>query len=255
MIGLVQDDPEGIDVRRRADLAAGDLFGADVLGGPEDHPGRRDPDSRVRCARDPEIDHPHVPAPIDEDVGRLDVAMDDAALVCGLQRTSHIDDDAERDVERHPSVALEEVLQVLPVHELHDDEVGALIRTGVVDRRDVRVVQRGRGTRFLAEPRDEFGIGCEARAEHLYRHATIEQVVVCPVNERHAAFAEQLDQAVAAREHALGQHPSTEPAAPLHRDATGCPRHRGLLAGRAQSEAGMHGRAGLESSHGDPAPS
>ena len=211
-------------------LPAGDLFGADVLGGPEDHAGRRDPDRRVGCTRDPEVDHPHVPVPVDEDVGRLDVAMDDAALVGGLQRTGHVDDDAERDVERQTAVALEDALQILPVDELHDDEVDALVRAGVVDRRDIRVVKRGRGTSLLAEPRNELGIGCEAGTEDLHRHAAIEEVVVCPVHERHAALTEQLNQAVAAGERALGQHPSTEPAAPLHWDASGWRRHRGLIA-------------------------
>ena len=124
---LVQDDAQRIDVGRERDLPAGDLFRADVLGGPEDHPGRRDPDRRVGCARDPEVDHPHVPVPFDEDIGRLDIAMDDAALVGGLQRTGHVDDDAERDVELQTPVALEDALQILPVHELHDDEVDALV--------------------------------------------------------------------------------------------------------------------------------
>ena len=116
--------------------------------------------------------------------------MDDAALVGSLQRTGHVDDDAERDVERQTPVALEDPLQILPVHELHDDEVDALVGAGVVDRRDVRVVKRGRGTSFLAEARDELGIGCEAGAEDLHRHAAIEQIVVCPVDECHAALTE-----------------------------------------------------------------
>ena len=240
---LVQHDAQRIDVGRERDLPAGDLFRADVLGRPEDHPGRRDPNRRVGCARDPEVDHPHVPTPLDEDIGRLDVAMDDAALVCSLQRAGHVDDDAERDVELQTPVALEDALQILSVDQLHDDEVDAIVRAGVIDRRDVRVVKRGRGTRFLAEPRDEFGIGCKARAEDFHRHIAIEKLVVRPVHERHAALTEWLDQAVAARQHPLGQHPSTEPAVSLHRDASGPHRHRGLVAGHAQ-DAGMHGRSG-----------
>ena len=54
--------------------------------------------------------------------------------------------------ERHRS-ALEPPLQRLSLDVFHDEEVAAILATDVVDRADVRVVERGNRPRFALEPK------------------------------------------------------------------------------------------------------
>ena len=90
--------------------------------------------------------------------------------------------------------------EVLAVDELHDDERPGLVLAVVVDRDDVRVVQRGRGLRLLAEARAEVGVAAVLGAEDLDGDVAVELVVVGAVDPGHPALAEQLDQPVAAAE-------------------------------------------------------
>ena len=63
----------------------------------EDHPGYRELVGCIHLASNSEIDHVGVPASVgvafDEDVGGLDVAVDETGLVGGVQRVGHIDHD------------------------------------------------------------------------------------------------------------------------------------------------------------------
>src|SRR6266849_10823185 len=57
----------------------------------------------------------------DEDVGGLDVAVDDALGMCGVEGVGYTDGEIEEAVQFHGAVG-DEVLQRLAVEELHDDE-------------------------------------------------------------------------------------------------------------------------------------
>jgi len=102
--------------------------------------------------------------------------MDDAVLVGHLECPGRLGDDPERDPEQKSALLVEEGFEVGAVHELHDDEIGAIlgIDPGVVDRDDVRVVEGGRAACLLSEARDELGIGGERAAQELDRDVTFE---------------------------------------------------------------------------------
>ena len=98
-----------------------------------------------------EIEHFHAIARGDEDVGGFDVAVDDARAMRGVQRVGNLDAHVEHRVQAQRTRG-EPILQRRPLQILHDDERSPVLLADVVDRADIRVVQRRRGLRFPREP-------------------------------------------------------------------------------------------------------
>ena len=59
----------------------------------------------------------------------------------------------------------------------------------VVQRTDVRVIQRGDGARFTVEALPELRIGCELRGENLDGDDAVEPRIAGPIDLAHAAGA------------------------------------------------------------------
>ena len=66
----------------------------------------------------------------------------------------------------------------------------------LVDRHDVRVIQRRRGFRFDPEPLDVALRGKLARSDHFERHRAVQARLTCPVDHPHAAAANFLKKLV-----------------------------------------------------------
>jgi hypothetical protein len=86
----------------------------------------------------------------DEDVGGLDVPVNDAL------RVSHLEGGRELDPELHGLVRGQATLgdtmfERLPLQELHDDERAAFVFADVVDRADSRMIEGRRGSGFSLE--------------------------------------------------------------------------------------------------------
>ena len=81
------------------DALGRDLLRAHVRERAEQLARRRHRVARGFAAREPEVGELHAPARVDEDVRGLDVAVQDADLVRGVQRA--------RDVDQDPQVAVE----------------------------------------------------------------------------------------------------------------------------------------------------
>jgi len=73
---------------------------------------------------------------------------------------------------------------------LHDEEVGALFATDVMERADVRMVQRRDGARFAVEAFAELRIRRQRVRQDLDRHRAIEARIARPIHLPHAARAE-----------------------------------------------------------------
>ena len=86
----------------------------------------------------------------DEDVPGFDVAVDDAACVRRVQRIGNLDSDVQHLV-RLERTAGKAIAKRLSLHQLHDDERTQVVLTNVVNRADMRVVQRRCGARFGPE--------------------------------------------------------------------------------------------------------
>ena len=87
--------------------------------------------------RQAEVEHLHGAVVADHDVGRLQIAMDDAARVRGRQRVGDGNGDAQHLAQAH-AVARDERIEALAAHVLHHDEVDAVGRLDLVNRDDVR---------------------------------------------------------------------------------------------------------------------
>ena len=135
---LEQHAADGVEVRARVDLAARRLLGRHVLGRAEDGAGAP---ARVglRLAvglREAEIEHLHAERVGEEQVRRLDVAVDEVRPVRDLERGERLVDDAERLAVVGALLAREEALERLALEQLHHAEEAPVGRDADVEDRD-----------------------------------------------------------------------------------------------------------------------
>ena len=89
---------------------------------------------------------------VDEDVRRLDVAMDEAAAVGGVERIGDLRCDRDRTSRIQRAFATEQCLQVRPDDEAHRDEQAPVCLTRLVDRNHVGVVEPCREPGLAKQP-------------------------------------------------------------------------------------------------------
>ncbi len=87
-----------------------------------------------------EVEYLHLPGVGNEDIGGLDVAMNDAFFVAGGQCVRHLDADIQNLVDVH-GLATQTLFQADALELLHDDERQAVHLFNVVDGADAGVVQ------------------------------------------------------------------------------------------------------------------
>ena len=86
----------------------------------------------------------------DEEIGGLDVAMDDAGFVCGIEGVGDFDGEREDGVEIERALG-DAMLQRLAIEKFHGDEGLAVLVVNFVDGADVGMVQGGGGFGFALE--------------------------------------------------------------------------------------------------------
>ena len=131
----------------------------------------------------------------DEDVLGLQVAVDDAAAVRRGQAAGDLLR-VRQGLAQRQRAAAERAAQRLAVEQLGDDVGPPVGGADVVDRDDVRVVERGGGARFQLEAVEALRIGREARRQHLDGDVAAEARIAGPIDLAHAAGAEQRDDLV-----------------------------------------------------------
>jgi len=80
------------------------------------------------------------------------IPMNDAALMGEVQPVEQFDDEIEFSLQRHGLAQRDDVAQVTSFDQLHGDEELALGVAQIVDRHDVRVLNRPRRARLAQEP-------------------------------------------------------------------------------------------------------
>src|SRR5579872_657210 len=116
--------------------------------------------------------------------------MQDAGAVRDLQSFCDFHSNFQQLSERQcaPAQALGERLAV---EELHDEEVGTVLRADVVEMANVRMIQRGNGAGFALKTLLKLGSVGEVSGENLDGHEAIEARVFRAVDLSHAAGAQR----------------------------------------------------------------
>ena len=200
---LVQHHTERVEIGARVDGRPACLLRREVLRRADDrahlrHLGRAGP-------RDAEVRHLQPAVAADDDVVRLDVAVNDPVAVGERERAQDLARIVDRDRDRCRAVADEQLLERAPVEVLHRDVVGALGATAIEDRDDVRVVQPRGALRLAPEPLDELLIRRVSVVEQLQRDAAPELLILGEVHVGHPARAELALDHVALVENAVDQ--------------------------------------------------
>ena len=184
---LVEHDAERVEIRALVDVRAARLLGREVLRGADDRSRLRH--LRRAGARDAEVGHLDPPLAVDEDVVRLDVAVDEVLAVRDAQCGEDLARVVDRDRDRRGAAGGDQLLQAAPVEVLHRDVVGALGLPAVEDRDDVRVREARCVLRLAAEALDELLVVRVPVVQDLDRDPAAQFLVLGEVDVRHAAGA------------------------------------------------------------------
>jgi len=183
---LVEHAPEGIDVGLFVDRLPAGLLRRDVVARAHDRPGDRHPVD-VDCMGDAEISDLRPPVAVEEDVLRLDVAVDEALVVREGEPARDLQRQLDRLANRQRPFAVDELLQVLSIDVLEDDELATVLLTAVDHRDDIGMRQLGDRPGLAPEALDVVLVTRELLMEDLQCDAALEQAVVRAIDARHAA--------------------------------------------------------------------
>jgi hypothetical protein len=132
--------------------------------------------------------------------------VDDAGRVGLGEAVGRLGSDLEQAPRRKRPALLgeQDLAQRLPVDQLHHDVGQARGLADLVDRDDVRVVERRGGPCLLGEAAEPGGVGGEALGQELHGHFAEQVVVARAPDVAHAPRADARDQLEAREPHADG---------------------------------------------------
>ncbi|GAA1558000.1 hypothetical protein GCM10009678_46220 [Actinomadura kijaniata] len=159
---------------------------------------------------DAEVGQRGLAVPGDQDVLRLDVAVQHVGLVRGGQRARHLDADPQHLGDRQRALPLQAVGERAVLEVLHRD-VGAAGPggPGVQHRHDVGMARQPAGDLAFALEAAQGGVVHGADRQHLQRHHAVQAFLVRAVDDAEPALADLLQHPVAGN--VLG-HRSAEPS-------------------------------------------
>ncbi len=142
------------------------------------------------------------------DVGRLEVAVDDALVVGCFEPHGDLTPDLQGVADRQRA-RLDALGEVLALGQFHDQAVPAFGGLETVDAGDIRVLQLREGAGFAFEPRESFRILGERGGQDFHGHVPAQLGVVGAVNLAHPSGADAIDDGIvgdaAARLHGISR--------------------------------------------------
>ncbi len=190
---LIRDDAQRIEIAAAIDFAiARALLGTHVGRRPDRHPGRGQP--RVRAAgvadraRDAEVGHHRAPTiGRQQDVVRLDVAVDYAARMGVGEGARHLRQQPPRLRDGHPGIPGQTPRQRVAVDVRHDEEHQSLTLVDREDRNNVGMRQLRGGLGLTQKPRANVGAKRQLRRQDFDRDRPLEPAVSRQVHDPHPA--------------------------------------------------------------------
>ena len=130
-----------------------------------------------------------------ENVGRLDVTVDNSLAVRGVERIGNFNGQGKQAIEFHRPCA-DQMLQRLAAEAFHHDEHMSFVLADFVDGADVGMIQRRCGTSLASKTFKGLGIGGRIIGEKLERDETSQLGVFGFINHAHATAAQEFNDAV-----------------------------------------------------------
>ena len=127
--------------------------------------------------------------PLQQDVGGLEVAVQQAALVDGVQGGCELDRDRACPLGLHRTVAVDQRAQVLAVDPLHDDVGAVAVPAGPVHGDDMRVLHRGGHPRLAGKAGKVVRLGGDLDGDELERDDAVQRDLPRAVDDPHASAA------------------------------------------------------------------
>ena len=194
---LVKQHSERPKIRALVRMLALILLGRHVRESPDQH-------ARLRLRafqdpRDPEVHHLHNAFLADHDVGGLDIAMNDAALMREVKRPASLQRIDQLQRNRKVGAPRNQVFQTLSIDQFHGDEGNAALVSHVVHRYDVGVLQAAGGLRLAVKTLKQIGIVGDAGGDGLQRNEAVDNRVPRAVHHAHGAMAQLADHLVFAQ--------------------------------------------------------
>ncbi len=193
---LVEERAEAVDVGVGADpveLPVG-LLRCHVGGRPDQGPGLGQAFGTGEALGEPEVGDPRPSGPVDQHVGRLDVAVDDPLLV----RVGQGVDDRQEDLDagvRRGRRPLEPHVERDAVDVLHRVVEGVAVAPGGVDLDDVRVAEAAADLDLSLEPGQARRVGLAPAGEDLERDDAVHRRIEGPEDDAHPAPADLVQDA------------------------------------------------------------
>ncbi len=196
---FVEDDAERVDVGAGVARAFESLLGGHVVEGAHQRAGN----GVLRYADDlgdSEIGENGLPAFGEHDVGRFDVAVDDAFAVGVVEAAQRVFQDAQDFGQRH-TLALDAVLvqagaQGVAFEQFHDHVVDVVLDIEVEDLHNGGMPQPGDGARLAPEAAQEFVLFYQVGTQHFDGHVAVKLRVAGAIDLRHAAAPEGFEDAI-----------------------------------------------------------
>ena len=143
----------------------------------------------------------------DDDVRRLDVAVDDLPLGGVFEGISDLDRDIDGACEVEGTFLEDDIAEVGAFDVFEDDVVPAVIRSDGVDAADIFMVEAGCRLGFVTKPLEHFVVVGLLSRQHLDGDDSVEGGVEGAEHGAHAAAADELVEPVGAEGVAL-EHPA-----------------------------------------------
>ena len=174
-------------------MPADHLLGGHVVQRAELIAGSRD--AGIRRAGEAEVEDLDGAGNVEDHVGRLDIAMDDALRVGEVQARAHVFEDRQPVGERQRRPPANQLLQRLARHVLHGDERPAVVLADIEDRHDVGMAKAPGGARLAREPLAR-RLVVDSLLEQLDGDRAIDRGIAGEVEGAHAAVGNQPDDAI-----------------------------------------------------------
>ena len=141
------------------------------------------------------IENLGVPAPRDEDIRRLDVAMDDSLGMRRIERIRNLHAEIEHLLDRQRFI-FDPVLQRLAIEKFHGDERLAIYFVHVVNRADIGMIQSGGRACFPSKSFERLAIRGKIFRQEFQRNEAAELRIFGLEHDAHTAATDFFNHAV-----------------------------------------------------------